>query len=167
MYLAWETFLSQTHYPDQHHRGRSCLTISSCEGRSPTPLLFPGALVLPGASASQPYCLPRRQTHPVSPFLGSAQLDWLWGWAQEGRQTPARGGRRRRSETSCFCGLPGIKSIALCSIALPAPGGREAGRGTPGVAAGAGQAPAHPCSCQFWGREIEKLEILFPAGKFE
>lgn len=85
------------------------------------------------------------------------------GWARGRRQTPARGGGRWRSETSCFCQLPDVKSIALRNFAPPAPGGRQTwqghARGGGGSQAKPWLIPAPPSSGE---PKIEKQKIFFP-----
>lgn len=80
-------------------------------------------------------------TNPASnltsqPFPGVYQVKLAPSQAQGRRQPPARGGGRQRSKTSNFCQLLAVKSIALCTMALPDPGWGEAGRDMPGVAVG-------------------------------
>lgn len=100
-------------------------------------------------------------TNPASnltpqPFPGVYQVKLAPGQAQGRRQPPARGGGRQRSETSKFCQLLAVKSIALRTMALPVQaGGRLAGT-CQGWLWDPGWAPAYPLLLPVLGMEKMK-----------
>ena len=123
------------------------------KSRSPPLPKGSGTCQAPGSVVSQLCSLTQHQTYPISPFPGSVELNWLRDRHREGgRPLPGEeGGEGARPPISVSCQPLNPSPCATSPCQLQA-GGRLAAARQEWLWE-PGQAPAHPCSCQFWGRK--------------
>lgn len=123
-----------------------------------------------GSGIAWRLCQPAVLTNPASnlphqPFPRVCELNWLRdGHREGGRSLPGEeGGRGARPPISVSCQSLNPSPWATSPCQLQA--GGSLARSCQGWLWEPGQAPAHPCSCQFCGRKNWKIENIFPHRK--